>query len=328
MSPELSSQSSWVNDINDLGQAVGEEGISDGVKRALHLDIASGKYTALTNGDSATGVNNLNQIVGWSGATGVFWSSPTSTPVELPPRGGDVFSYAVRINDAGIVIGASIGDDGWDVPVVWHVYFDEAGELQIAGPVELTFPLIDPDLGVVDLNEVVDGVVQVVGRTLSEAAIWTVQLHPDGSLAAPDPPLLLGTLGLGDPTWSIGYGINQWSDVCGYSDALPFVAPVDGPMQALPVPRDTLRGLARDLNDFGEIAGYVAVPYRGLKTGPGHKYASLWVAGARIDLSSQIPKQSGWDRLTEATAINNLGFIGGVGRFDVSYRGFLLIPNP
>jgi hypothetical protein len=60
---------------------------------------------------------------------------------------------------------------------------------------------------------------------------------------------------------------------------------------------------------------------------PGTAYAQLWTRGERIDLTGQIPSDSGWERLSGAWRINNSNVIAGSGSFDVSTRGFIMIPN-
>ena len=105
------------------------------------------------------------------------------------------------------------------------------------------------------------------------------------------------------------------------------MAPSGGELQALPVPRDTLNANALDINDVRESVGYVQIQFRGSNVFDGPRYAYLWRDGEAIDLAKQIPKRSGWDYLTFATAINNAGLIAGFGRYDVDRRGFILIPN-
>ncbi len=318
------STASFVSDINDHGQAVGVSGIANGGQQAIHFDIASGQYTTLPDGTDAQGINNLNQIVGWDGTSGIFWSSPSAaSPFNLPPLPNDLTTWVEGINDAGIVIGASktiVDGETLEVAVVWHVVVNTDGTVDVDSPVELP-PLQAGYSRAMDINEVVDGTAQVVGESGGEAVIWTVELNVDGVITVPNLPTPVGT-----SVWSIGNGVNNFGDVCGQSDSFPFVAPAGQEPQLLPVPsRGLWASWASDINDDGKIVGCVRVEEK--RTGLPREYAYLWKDGQRIDLASEIPSGSGWDRLSWATVINNDGLIGGYGRIDVQYRGFILIPN-
>ncbi len=316
------STASFVSDINDHGQAVGVSGVANGGQQAIHFDIASGQYTTLPNGTDARGINNLNQIVGWNGTFGAFWRSPSAWPVDLLPLPNDLTTWVEGINDAGIVIGASQGivdDEYFEVAVVWHVVVNIDGTVDVADPVELP-PLQAGYSRAMGINEVVDGTAQVVGESAGEAVIWTVELN-DGVLTVPNLPTPVGT-----SAWSIGNGVNYVGDVCGQSGDFPFVAPAGQAPQLLPVPsRGLWASWASDINDDGEIVGCVRVEEK--RTGLPREYAYLWKDGQRIDLASEIPSGSGWDRLSWATVINNDGLIGGYGRSDGQNRGFILVPN-
>jgi hypothetical protein len=270
-----------------------------------------------------------HEIVGADGVSGLYWSSPSASPIVLPPLTGDNVSWAAGINDAGMVIGESAyvaGDDYLSLPVVWRVYVDDNQMLQVDGPKALP-PMNSVSHGAWNINEVVAGAAQVAGESDSEAVIWTIRLNADGTLAEPEPPIGVGTLPEPDSYWSEARGINNAGDVCGQSGILPFVSPAGQDPLPLPVPRRTLNGEALDMNDLGEIVGSVRVQQKGNFVGPGTEYAYLWKAGAAIDLSQQISTDSGWQRLSTARVINNAGVIGGSGIFDEEFRGCILIPN-
>ena len=210
------------------------------------------------------GINNLNQIVGRDGVSGLFWSSPSASPVRLPPLPGDLTSSAEGINDDGIVFGVSEGlvDGEYSVAcVVWRVYVDENEMLQVDGP-RLLPPLQDVTWWPYDINEVVSGAAQVVGESDGEAVVWTIELNANGTLAAPGIPESVGTLTDLGASWSAAYGVNNLANVCGKADDVPFVAPVGQECQALPLPRKTLYGNAVDINDNGDIVGYATIGVR------------------------------------------------------------------
>lgn len=334
--PDSSSTSSSVEDINEQGHAVGAAEVEGGGSEAVHLDLATGVYTSLQDGFRAEGVNNLNQIVGNTKVAdfslALFWSGPSAEPAVLLPLAGDVTSYALAVNDAGIVIGSSydgvsMTPDGVALVrgVVWRVAVDADETVHVDGPVELPPQFAGAVTGAHDINEVVGGAAQIVGDSGYQAVVWTIELDSDGAIVAPEAPVPVGTLE--------GRGINNFAEACGRMESdsvawgVPFVAFADQDAQPLPVPRGTVFGIANSINDTEEIVGSLRVLQKGSQTGYGKEYAYLWKDGNSIDLNKQIPAKSGWD-LKWAEVISNGGIIGGWGQFDVYSRGFLLIANP
>jgi uncharacterized membrane protein len=320
--------------MNDMGQATGGFERADGTSQAIHLDLDTGDYTSLAGGsDSGAGdVNNLNQIVGNSDGIGAFWSNPNTALITLPPLPGHIRSGATRINDSGIVIGGSTDDaSAYSTPVIWRVVVDGNGVASKFGPLELPPVPGGSRTWGAEITETVGGTALVVGSsfdgTSEQAVVWTIELGANGTLVTPDPPVLLGTLGLSNPSFSSASSVNNFGEISGSSDRRPFIAPLGEGPEELPVPRNTLDANALDINDSGECVGYVQIQFKGSNMLDGPLYAYLWKDGEAIDLFKQIPKRSGWEYLTWAGSINNAGHIAGFGRFDVSRRGFILIPN-
>ena len=312
-----------VADINEHGQAVGKLEYADGVHEAIHRDV-NGVYTPLVGGTFANGINNSNEVVGTNGTSALFWSSPSALPISLPPLPGDSISWAYRINGDGIVIGESasvLDGDYLSAPVVWRVFIGTEQNWQISGPLPLP-PLQTGAVTLVwDVNEVVNGIAQVAGESASEAVVWTVAVDAEDDTLAVSSVESRGVTGL---TWSTAYGVNNLADICGVVDRVPYVDFIGQDPQVLPLPRKITAGSARDINDDGDIVGYVTEWTRFY---PGRDYAQLWKDGERIDLATQIPDDSGWERLSSAWRINNDGVIGGAGVFDVYHRGFIMIPK-
>ena len=331
--PGVESTASSVHDFNEQGQAVGSVSV-DNASQAVHLDIVTGAYT-LVQGVSAIGVNNFNQIVGEEeDFVATFWAGPSAQPIRLPPLAGHILSRAIAINDAGIVVGWS--EDGvngtWDsIGVVWRVVVDDDGAVYVNGPQPLG-PLVEASSSTtVDVNEVIDGTAQATGYSFNgarEATVWTIELNADGTLAVPGPPKGLGGLGLLTPTWSEGYAINNFGDVCGFSDQWPFIAPAGSGALPLPLPEgaEATGGWAWDVNDAGHVVGSLAIKKRRNST-HGVDHAYLWSGGEVIDLATQIDGKSGWESLRQANQISNSGVIAGQGVLDVNRRGFLMLPN-
>lgn len=322
MAPNTNSVSSFVNDINEQNQAVGGMELVDGSRQAIYRDN-SGTYAILAGGEAAGGINNLNEIVGSDEFTALYWSSPSADPVTLPPLDGDIRSWAYRINDDGIILGSSWdGIPGNTVSVVWRVFVDDDDMFQVIGPVA-----IPGNHSSTDLNQVINGTAQILSSDEQQAMLTEIELNPNGSFSIFSPSVGVGTLGIHAPSWSIGYGLNNLGHVCGLSDGHPFVALARQAPFALSVPRKIWHASAEDINDHGDVVGYAEHKIKGYSNPPGAKHAKLWQAGERIDLTGQLPRKSGWDRLTKAYVINNNGMIGGYGRYDVQIRGFILIPN-
>lgn len=336
MPPDIDTTSSFVLDLNDEGEAVGNAILPDGGSIPLHLDIATGAYTTLEKGDQGTtkvyGVNNLSQLVGITAdgqgnVDGLFWSNPSAAPIVLPPLPGDIKSFAHAINDASLVAGYSINAEDVKQGAVWRVCVDDDGTVHVDDPVALSPLAGGSDSSAVDITEILDGSALVTGKTsnpFEEAAVWIIEVNPvDGTIASPDPPVGLGSL---DGLYSLATKMNNLGDVVGESDNSPVVAVSGEGFQLLPMPRKTLGGRAEDANDFQEIVGQLLI-----KSFPsdawGTPTAYLWSNGEPIDLNKQIDSNIGWGPLWNANVINNAGIIGGWGEFDVTDRGFLLILN-
>lgn len=344
---DFQSVRSDVQDLNDLGRAVGFEEfrkqLADGSYETLywglHLDTATGACAVLHDARGAAGINNLNQIVGcrfnWGGA---FWKAPDDdNPVDLPQLSGDIGCDPRAINDAGIVVGNSLDFDGEGIlgrGVIWRVAVDEDGAVSVDDPVELPRLADNTQAWAVDLSELSNGSFHVTGYCASEeygheAVGWTVAVDPDGTIK-PGPAVSL----VENHTLSYGYGVNIDGDVCGSLEGyeMPSLARAGQAAQLLPMPPDTHWGEAVDINNLGEIVGVLDIyPYKtkGWINTPGNFYAYLWKNGNPIDLTTQIDPATGWTRLRWATAINDAGVIGGTGyrgSLDVQWRGFVLIP--
>jgi hypothetical protein len=63
-----------------------------------------------------------------------------------------------------------------------------------------------------------------------------------------------------------------------------------------------------------------------IQTGSG-QHAAMWRNGTVTDLNDVLPPSAGWT-LTRAIAINDHGFVVGVGQHGGQWLGFELIPTP
>jgi len=128
----------YASAVNDLGQAVGATGPcgrfnAENSLVAIHAVLwQNGKAINLGNlgGDGmffgifANGLNDRGQVVGTSDTTGdqsfhgFLWQEGHIT--DLLPLPSDAFSYAVTVNNEGVVLGLSISDSFSTTAVLWR----------------------------------------------------------------------------------------------------------------------------------------------------------------------------------------------------------------
>jgi hypothetical protein len=80
-----------------------------------------------------------------------------------------------------------------------------------------------------------------------------------------------------------------------------------------------VHGTARQMNNLGVVVGSI-------QTGSG-LHAAMWRNGTLTDLNDLLPATSGWT-LTRAIAVNDHGFIVGIGQHGGQWLGFELVPMP
>jgi uncharacterized membrane protein len=328
--------------INDLGLVVGyvEDPASPrAVAAAWAVNGTDSQVQPLIGGVHARGVNNFDAIVGFGVdendfTQGLYWVSPASKPIALPPLDGGLGSAALAINDDGLICGYSFhavkDGEGQIRPatfaVVWSVAVID-GEFRRFGPVLL--PILEETSiahAVSETDE--DGFATVVGGfqqlngPRTAAVAWTVLLDSSGKLIVAHKPQLLE---LGEAQ---ALGVNNIGMSCGAS-RLHSKAPtearvwIDGIGITLdPNRQDHVEALGA--NDNGVIVGMGGPTTADLE-------AFVWPhATARpVVLNKFLPKKnSPFAWLKEASAINEAGLIvGGGWGTTKSYLPFLAIPK-
>jgi len=320
---------STVGDLNEVGKLVGSYEDTPGLPRAFYYDVVAGEYTTLTGGTIALGINNADNIVGadWDAGQALYWHSSTANPVTLSPLPGDIEAYAGDINGSRMACGRSFNDAFFQSGIAWLI--DSGGIPD--DPIVLP-PLPEDDVSqahqITDVNS--DGVALITGfsgiksqRFTSETAVlWAVELDENGNLHLLAGPLGLGTLSGG---YSEGYAVNNDGEVCGESEAWPFLAPTGSTSLPLPGLDNAATGYAADLNENGQIVGELQI----VKRWQPESHAVLWENGAAVDLSKTV-SLGRWERLENASEINGAGLIAGDGTlldFESEGGAYLLIPK-
>ena len=304
---------------NDSANVVGWYNDADGLRNGFFYNHAARSYTSLGILLQAEDLNHANEIVGCDQLLGVglYWSSPTASPIALPPLAVHTHSTARAINGDGIIVGVSFTvnlDAEWIEPgsqalVAWQV----SPEGSIAGPIELRFLAGDWAGRVMDVSESVDGVATVVGSSGDLAAkpdefalpvAWSLVLTNEG-LDVVGPTIVDGNYDVGDAN-----GVNAAGTIVGMAGlptSQPFIKPAGQPMQLLPMLTNAVSGHAQAINASGSSVGMQNVQPRPNSTL--QRTAVLWPdANSVVDLNTQVSLASG-ERLHQASDINTRGDI-------------------
>jgi probable HAF family extracellular repeat protein len=300
--------------INEPGDAVGRAEPAPGSSRAFMYtrgvmsDLGTLPGKAFSR---AQGVNNRNQVVGWS-FSDRFGSDAHAfiyerAMVDLHPLvslGGSA-SFAAAINEAGHVTGDALTlNDAAD-----HAFLLRHGSSLDLGTLGGTFSVGDA----INANDQVAGASTLAGDSVGHAFVW------NGGMA--DIECLGGS-------WCEALAIANDGTVAGYA-----LLPGDVLQHAFRYRHGVLRDLHLDplpansaalgINNSGDIVGFASPTSSDVFAG---NIAVLWCSGNAVDLNSAIAPTSGW-QLYRAAAINDRGQIVGVGLHNGAVRAFMLVPK-
>lgn len=282
--------------INSFGQVVGTADTSAAQQHAVLWTNGSIKDLGFGN---PRAINNFGQIVGdgpllWNPNSSLFASLPYS------PSLGENGTSATGINDSGkiSVTGTQEVDLIYVVPGYTTVTADQNSDYNLLAS--------DGNATAVNNQGTIAGSVYQYDNSTqplptlisSHAAIWE-----NGALSD------LGTL---SPTasWSSAAAINDSDVIAG--DASTGTGAVHAIIGSTAGLKDinvngAAYSAASGINDFGQAVGTYSLSATNLVN-----RAFLYSGGKSVDLNTLIPANSGW-RLTDASAINDLGQIVGQG---------------
>lgn len=223
---------------------------------------------------------------------------------------GERGSGLAAINESGTIVG-----NIWNRSSTSAVIFNGPNDVTYLGTLGGSLSSVS---GINNLNQItgisLTGAPYVPGATSTPAQEAFV--YENGHMMG------IGTLG---GHTSNGYGINDLGQIVGDSN-LPngemhaFVWDTVNGIRDLGTPG--LQSIATHINNQGVIVGEVEVT-------PGNNRAATFDAANGYQLLQDlIPANSGWERLSYATDINDLGQIVGTGIFNGENRAFLLNPIP
>lgn len=262
----------------------------------------------------AFGLNDLDQAVGDSGAAvfsdahGVLWQNGVVHDLGTLP--GDAGSDAYVINNLGFTTGDSYSPNGTYRAVIW----DPSQKIhRLSGRASWSYSYAEciNDLGQIagQAGPDASGDYPGVYWSTKDAAPTYLQKPAGGGSAGP-------------------VAINLWAQIVG--SVTPNSTGVSipalwqqGRLTELAVLANDPFGVALGINNWGQIVGFSAslAGFQDLTTA----HPILWENGQSIDLQDQIPTGSGW-RLEQASSINDLGQIAGIGWRHGQLRACLLTP--
>ena len=296
--------------------------------------------TDLGIGISASGINNLGQVVGESGGHGFLYSNGNMQDIGTLP--GYTYSIPNGINDAGQIVGKAIDGSG----TVSSAFLYSNGQLQdlgkLPGGVSFSEALGINNTGqVVGNSDIASGShaflyskghmqdlgtlsgggfsfangINNAGQVVGSATLgnyYHAFLYSSGQLQD------LGTLASSD---SEANAINTKGQIVGQWNGHGFLYN-NGQMQDLGTLSGYSYSTAYSINSSGQIVGACghSISINGLSLHP-----FLYSSDQIQDLNALIPAASGW-QLIDARGINDNGQICGNGTINGVYHAFLLTP--
>lgn len=214
---------------------------------------------------------------------------------------GGTYSFAVSVNNQGVVVGAS--DLPGDTSRHAFLWDGTLHDLDTLGGTQSSPSSVN------DANEVV-GSASTAGDAAVHAVLWQPGMPPR------DLDTFGGKSSSASKITNNHQVIGNWTATNGDQHAFVWDA------QSGSVDLGSLGGgfytLAYDINEHGQIVGEALIS-------PQNPHAFIWANGAMTDLNDLVAPGSGWT-LTFAAAINDAGEIIGQGTLNGVAHAFLLTP--
>jgi probable HAF family extracellular repeat protein len=309
---------SYAYAINSMNEVVGQAEVASGPNHAFFYSGGNKTDLGVLGSDvysRALAVNDSHQVVGYSGSggtAGIFHAFSWQIGGQMTDMGnlGSANTTARAINSAGQVVGDGVTTAGVDHACFWQSITASITDLNSQPGVVGSGWVLSQAWGINDNQQIV-GQGTFNGEP-PHAFLWTW----NSGVAPTD----LGVLVTGAS--SIGTAINLSGQVAGISNttggpANGFLWTSPGPMTDLPPLRKDVFSRAYALNDLSspQVVGYSEDAGAGF-------HAVLWQNGKVTDLTSQLPRGSGWN-LQFAYGINHGGAIVGIG----NDHAFLMTPS-
>ncbi len=320
--------SNFANDINNLGQVTGNSRKAGGSQLFPYLwtigETEPNEIGILPNVPTfgrGFAVNDQGVVVGESGngpsKAFRFENGVLSDLGSLPGGSGGV---ANDINNHGRVVGAASNGEN-----VRAFYTDGGGSLFDLGTPLGTTDSFARAYAINDTGTVA-GVARNASNTASEATLWTFDqfgMPVPTTIGSPVDEVFSEALGIND----LGHAVGRYSDpVSSRTRAFFYDGSTSIDLGLLQDEPGFSNARALDINDAGQIVGYVAQFDNAPSFGGA---AVLWQDGQIFDLNDLIVPNSSWE-LFSAQGINDAGQIVGFGRFEGQTRAFVLtvVPEP
>jgi len=305
---------SYALDLTDDGRVVGGTDLASGAQHPFLWEDGVMTDLGTLSGPAgvAGGINESGEIAGQADTStsrrAFLWAGGTIT--ELPTLDDGPNGRGFDVNDSGLVVGISDPGNGYQHP---FLYDSDTGEITDLG-------LLPGD------NAGYANAINVAGQVAgwsgpSNVVTGAVATLNEGGMITP-----LGTLG---GSRSVAFGLDDAGRVVGWAD-LPGDATYhafaweSGNMRDL----GTLGGLfslASTAHAGGPVVGWSTTP-SGTPGVDGPQHAFVYANDAMADLNALVPADSGWEVLTNATAVNASGQIAGIGTIGGQIRAFLATP--
>jgi probable HAF family extracellular repeat protein len=316
----------FVDGVNTSGQIVGYTSDSTGASHGALWNTAGGvqelPYISTNHASEVYRINNLGQIVGKSMAdTGSFhatlWTVGGATGQDLGTLPSGNFSFAMDINDNGVVAGSSKALHGQHA-FTWTAgggMVDNGSQAPNANSAIAGWNGINNNGQVVGTSYVILSPYKASYGHVGDA--MPTQMSPIGqfsngmALAVNDAGTMVGWQSKasgGSPHAAIFHGDGTFDDL--------------GTLGA-----DQTDSWASDVNELGVIVG------RSFGNDPntGDLISKAFIrepGGEMTELATLLTDSTGWTVMFEANAISDNGYIVGTGVYNGEIRGFVLTPVP